>query len=125
MLLQPAVYIPSHRASGGRTADQGISSVQRDIEKEEAHRVMAEDSVARTSALRKAKEAVLSKLSEQFMKKQQPRDNHHGPLTGADSCAMAMRLREGLFGKSFVSVLPDDRAMSSQSVLVPLMFTRA
>ncbi|KAH6690534.1 hypothetical protein F5X68DRAFT_203176 [Plectosphaerella plurivora] len=127
VLLQPAVYNPSHRASGGRAADHGISSVQRDIEKEEAHRVMAEDSVARTSALRKAKEAVLSKLSEQFMKKQQPRDNngHHGPLTGADSCAMAMRLREGLFGKSFVSVLPDDRAMSSQSVLVPLMFTRS
>ncbi|KAH7376253.1 hypothetical protein B0T11DRAFT_18566 [Plectosphaerella cucumerina] len=127
VLLQPAVYNPSQQTSSERAADHGISSVQRDIEQEEAHRLMAEDAGARTSALRKAKEAVLSKLSEQFMKKQQPRGKgtHHGPLTGADSCAMTMRLREGLFGKSCVSVLPDDRAMSSQSVLVPLMFTRS
>ncbi|PNH41609.1 hypothetical protein VD0004_g5551 [Verticillium dahliae] len=126
VLLQPTTYDPNRRHAADVDPDEGISSVQRNIEQEEAHRVLAEDAAARSSALQKAKEAVLLKLSAQFSssssssssKKQVP---SHGP----DSCAMAARLREGLFGKSYVSVLPDARSMSSQSALVPLMFTRS
>ncbi|KAL0942220.1 uncharacterized protein CTRU02_200106 [Colletotrichum truncatum] len=115
VLLQPAVYNPNASRLSG--PEEGISSVQRNIEQEEAHRRLAEDSAARVSALRKAKAAVLMKLSKEFRSKTPgPRDTN---------CGMQMRLREGLFGKSFVSVLPDDRAMSSQSALVPLMFTRS
>ncbi|KAM0333028.1 hypothetical protein ACHAQA_001685 [Verticillium albo-atrum] len=118
VLLQPTTYDPNRRPAGPPDPDAGISSVQRNIEQEEAHRVLAEDAAARTSALQKAKEAVLLKLSAQFGKK--------APAPyGPDSCAMAARLREGLFGKSYISVLPDARGMSSQSALVPLMFTRS
>ncbi|KAF9882348.1 hypothetical protein CkaCkLH20_00384 [Colletotrichum karsti] len=114
VLLQPAVYDPNASRYSG--PEDGISSVQRNIEQEEAHRMLAEDAAARVSALRKAKAAVLMKLSKEFRSKtpSPPKD-----------CSMQMRLREGLFGRSFVSVLPDDRAMSSQSALVPLMFTRS
>ncbi|KAM0281596.1 hypothetical protein ACHAQH_003465 [Verticillium albo-atrum] len=118
VLLQPTTYDPNRRNVAEADPNEGISSVQRNIEQEEAHRVLAEDAAARTSALQKAKEAVLLKLSAQFSKKPVPT---HGP----DSCAMAARLREGLFGKSYVSVLSDARGMSSQSALVPLMFTRS
>ncbi|GKT90573.1 hypothetical protein Ct61P_08423 [Colletotrichum tofieldiae] len=99
--------------------EDGISSVQRNIEQEEAHRMLAEDAAMRVSALRKAKAAVLMKLSKEFTRKGTP-----APAAGRDNCGLQMRLREGLFGKSFVSVLPDDRTMSSQSVLVPLMVMR-
>ncbi|OLN82237.1 hypothetical protein CCHL11_09912 [Colletotrichum chlorophyti] len=118
VLLQPAVYDPNaNRLSG---PEDGISSVQRNIEQEEAHRMLAEDAAMRVSALRKAKAAVLMKLSKEFTRRGTP-----APAAGQDSCGLQMRLRDGLFGKSFVSVLPDDRAMSSQSALVPLMFTRS
>ncbi|OHE95549.1 hypothetical protein CORC01_09139 [Colletotrichum orchidophilum] len=121
VLLQPAVYDPN--ASRLSDPNDGISSVQRNIEQEEAHRMLAEDAAMRVSALRKAKAAVLMKLSREF-------NNRRGtpaptPVAGKDSCGLQMRLREGLFGKSFVSVLPDDRSLSSQSALVPLMFTRS
>ncbi|TDZ26910.1 hypothetical protein Cob_v000547 [Colletotrichum orbiculare MAFF 240422] len=120
VLLQPAVYDPAARRLSD--PEDGISSVQRNIEQEEAHRVLAEDAAARVSALRKAKAAVLAKLSREFRSKT-PAPT---PTPGLrDNCGMQMRLREGLFGRSFVSVLPDDRAMSSQSALVPLMFTRS
>ncbi|KAF4841832.1 hypothetical protein CGCSCA4_v008252 [Colletotrichum siamense] len=114
VLLQPAVYDPN--ASRLSDPEDCISSVQRNIEQEEAHRVLAEDAAARVSALRKAKAAVLMKLSKEF------RSKTPGP---PKDCSMQTRLREGFFGRSFVSVLPDDRAMSSQSALVPLMFTRS
>ncbi|WQF88998.1 hypothetical protein CDEST_14012 [Colletotrichum destructivum] len=117
VLLQPAVYDPNaNRLSG---PEEGISSVQRNMEQEEAHRMLAEDAAMRVSALRKAKAAVLMKLSKEFTRKGTP-----APVAGGDNCGLQMRLREGLFGKSFVSVLPDDRTMSSQSALVPLMVMR-
>ncbi|WYZ41852.1 hypothetical protein EsH8_V_000747 [Colletotrichum jinshuiense] len=118
VLLQPAVYDPNAGRFSG--PEEGISSVQRNIEQEEAHRMLAEDAAMRVSALRKAKAAVLMKLSKEFTRKGTP-----APIAAKDSCGLQMRLREGLFGKSFVSVLPDDRSMSSQSALVPLMFTRS
>ncbi|KAL9946457.1 hypothetical protein D7B24_008527 [Verticillium nonalfalfae] len=121
VLLQPTTYDPNRRHAADVDPDEGISSVQRNIEQEEAHRVLAEDAAARSSALQKAKEAVLLKLSAQFSSS----SKKHVPSHGPDSCAMAARLREGLFGKSYVSVLPDARSMSSQSALVPLMFTRS
>ncbi|KAF6843443.1 hypothetical protein CMUS01_02118 [Colletotrichum musicola] len=120
VLLQPAVYDPSANRYSG--PEENISSVQRNIEQEEIHRRLAEDAAARVSALRKAKAAVLMKLSKEFRHKS-ARDSRQPPPR--DNCGLQMRLREGLFGKSFVSVLPDERAMSSQSALVPLMFTRS
>ncbi|KAK1526400.1 uncharacterized protein CCOS01_08818 [Colletotrichum costaricense] len=119
VLLQPAVYDPN--ASRLSDPNDGISSVQRNIEQEEAHRLLAEDAAMRVSALRKAKAAVLMKLSREF----NHRKGSPAPVANKDSCGLQMRLREGLFGRSFVSVLPDDRSMSSQSALVPLMFTRS
>ncbi|KAK2056344.1 hypothetical protein LY76DRAFT_156259 [Colletotrichum caudatum] len=117
VLLQPAVYDPS--ANRYPSPEECISSVQRNIEQEEAHRMLAEDAAMRVSALRKAKAAVLMKLSKEFKRKGTP-----APGAGRDNCGLQMRLREGLFGRSFVSVLPDDRTMSSQSALVPLMVMR-
>ncbi|KAJ6443247.1 DNA replication checkpoint mediator [Purpureocillium lavendulum] len=63
VLLQPRTYDP---CTPPAAADDGISSVQRDIEKEEAQRLLAEDASARASALQRAKEAVLAKLSREF-----------------------------------------------------------
>ncbi|KAF4125720.1 hypothetical protein GMORB2_0964 [Geosmithia morbida] len=65
VLLQPTVYDAStrHRAA---PPHEDISAVQRNIEQEEAHRRLAEDTDARVSALRKAKAAVLNKLSREY-----------------------------------------------------------
>jgi hypothetical protein len=132
VLLQPAVYDPH----APRKPDEGISTVQRNLEKEEAHRLLAEDAAARMSALRKAKEAVLSKLSKEYCSKSSSggRKAGHGPpavlepqcsAAAAATFAMGARFREGLFGKSSVSVLSDARGLESQSALVPLMFSRS
>ncbi|KAF3357976.1 Meiotic recombination protein rec14 [Verticillium dahliae VDG1] len=98
VLLQPTTYDPNRRHAADVDPDEGISS---------------------------AKEAVLLKLSAQFSSSSSSSSKKQVPSHGPDSCAMAARLREGLFGKSYVSVLPDARSMSSQSALVPLMFTRS
>lgn len=86
VLLQPAIYNPSFSTTSvahtiasqksgathiahGNNSNEGLSAVQRNLEQEEAQRRFAEDVEARTSALRKAKEAVLLKLSQEFGKK--------------------------------------------------------
>ncbi|KAL4725374.1 hypothetical protein ACLX1H_007521 [Fusarium chlamydosporum] len=73
VLLQPTTYDPTARRSNSRDPDEGISPVQRNIEQEEAHRLLAEDAAARVSALQKAKAAVLSKLSREFCQSKKPR----------------------------------------------------
>ncbi|KAH7326139.1 hypothetical protein B0I35DRAFT_421985 [Stachybotrys elegans] len=112
VLLQPTVYDPS----AYHAPDDGITAVQRDIEKEEAHRLLAEDAAARVSALQKAKAAVLMKLRGEFSSKK-PR------VADAVSACRFMASRE-FYGCSR-EVLEDRRPFESQSLLVPLMFSRS
>ncbi|PNY24217.1 Uncharacterized protein TCAP_05837 [Tolypocladium capitatum] len=100
VLLQPTVYDPSAR----HAPDDGISSVQRNIEQEEAHRLLAEDAAARVSALRRAKAAVLSKLGREFC-------NKRSRAAAADAVT-ACRLMAGMefagCGREIVGVGDDD-----------------
>ncbi|KAH6652752.1 hypothetical protein BKA67DRAFT_567457 [Truncatella angustata] len=91
-LLQATVYDPT----GGYCNE--ISAVQRDLEAEEAQRVLAENPDLRKSALRKGKEAVLNRLRQQFAsKKQTKKDLTISPDAMA---AMGVRFQERLFGNS-------------------------
>ncbi|OAQ62104.1 hypothetical protein VFPPC_14184 [Pochonia chlamydosporia 170] len=113
VLLQPTVYDPS------RTHDDEISPVQRNIEQEEAHRLLAEDAAARVSALQKAKEAVLSKLSREFCAKRTK-------AVDAVAACRTMAGREWTNGMCARDMVVEDRArMESRSALVPLMFSRS
>ncbi|KAF4507852.1 hypothetical protein G6O67_004304 [Ophiocordyceps sinensis] len=116
VLLQPTVYNPLARPA----PDEGISSVQRNIELEEAHRRLAEDAVARTHALQRAKETVLSKLSREFCGKR------HGGGGRRGGAVAACRLAVGAGGGGGREVLMDDRgSLESRSTLVPLFFSRS
>ncbi|KAH7262094.1 hypothetical protein BKA59DRAFT_429175 [Fusarium tricinctum] len=118
VLLQPTTYDPTRRKSTSRDPNEGISPVQRNIEQEEAHRLLAEDAAARVSALQKAKAAVLSKLSREFCQSKKPR------VGDANACRfLAGRDLGTAFGPGMV--MEDRRALESRSVLVPLMFSRA
>ncbi|KAL2114510.1 hypothetical protein VUR80DRAFT_5995 [Thermomyces stellatus] len=82
VLLQPTVYDPNSPTS--KDPDDCITAVQRNIEKEETHRLLAEDEGTRTRALRRAKEAVLAKLSWEYHKTNTPPPPHEpfvGPLS--------------------------------------------
>ncbi|KAL6798896.1 hypothetical protein GGI42DRAFT_328250 [Trichoderma sp. SZMC 28013] len=115
VLLQPTIYSPSaHRQAG---PDDGISTVQRNLEQENAHRLFAEDADARASALHKAKEAVLAKLSKEFYSKKDR-------ITDAVSVCRYMGVRE-VSGCSREMVMEDWRGLESRSALVPLMFSRS
>lgn len=170
VLLQPTVYDPHSPTS----PDDRITAVQRNLEKEEAHRLLAEDEGIRAGALRRAKEAVLAKLSweytgrktgtppahEPFVPPRSPplplekerervaerervgekaganevetsaaaaavgREFLSGSCGGVAGMAMGMRFREGIL-KGTASVLSDHRGLDSQTVLVPLMFSRS
>ncbi|KAF4948658.1 hypothetical protein FSARC_13686 [Fusarium sarcochroum] len=118
VLLQPTTYDPTARKSASSDPDEGISPVQRNIEQEEAHRLLAEDASARVSALQKAKAAVLSKLSREFCHGKKQR------VGEANACRfLAGRDLGTAFGPGMV--MEDRRALESRSVLVPLMFSRA
>ncbi|CAJ0539537.1 Ff.00g071020.m01.CDS01 [Fusarium sp. VM40] len=118
VLLQPTTYDPTRRKSTSRDPNEGISPVQRNIEQEETHRLLAEDAAARVSALQKAKAAVLSKLSREFCNSKKPR------VGDANACRfLAGRDLGTAFGPGMV--MEDRRALESRSVLVPLMFSRA
>lgn len=122
VLLQPTVYDPTTRhKTHAPPSEEGISSVQRNYEQEEAHRRLAEDATARTSALRKAKEAVLMKLSREFCNMSR-KNSLHRPAEAVSACRF-MAGRE--FGGCGVEVVEDRRALESRSALVPLMFARA
>ncbi|KAL7958748.1 hypothetical protein V8C34DRAFT_282167 [Trichoderma compactum] len=115
VLLQPTIYSPSaHRQAG---PDDGISTVQRNLEQENAHRLFAEDADARASALHKAKEAVLAKLGKEFYSKKDR-------ITDAVSVCRYMGVRE-VSGCSREMVMEDWRGLESRSALVPLMFSRS
>lgn len=114
VLLQPTTYDPAVRHNSNE-----ISSVQRNIEQEEAHRLLAEDAAARISALQKAKAAVLSKLSREFCGKK-------GKAADAVAACRLMTSREFLGGACAGDyVIEDRRRLDTGSVVVPLMFSRA
>ncbi|KAI1100209.1 hypothetical protein F4804DRAFT_348740 [Jackrogersella minutella] len=99
ILLAPAVYDPTAELCSE------ISAVQRDIEAEEAQRLVAEDTEIQTSALRRAKELVLSRLGSQFSSSSSvySKNSGGGPKKesfGTGSFLSSSRFREGLFGKS-------------------------
>ncbi|KAL7799051.1 hypothetical protein V8C37DRAFT_145914 [Trichoderma ceciliae] len=115
VLLQPTTYSPyAHRQAG---PDEGISTVQRNLEQEKAHRLFAEDADARASALHKAKEAVLAKLSKEFY-------NKKDRIADAVSVCRYMGVRE-VSECSREMVMEDWRGLESRSALVPLMFSRS
>lgn len=78
VLLQPTIYDPNTPPSSD--PDAHITAVQRNIEKEEAHRLLAEDEGVRANALRRAKEAVLAKLSWEYRRAGTPPAPAHEPL---------------------------------------------
>lgn len=134
LLLQPTVYDPNVPPSD----DDGITAVQRNLEQEEAHRRLAEDASARVSALQRAKDAVMTKLTREFSRKLKPSSSSssHYDHSGASNngAVAACRLMAGRDllggGGSYYTgnssfVLEDRRAMASQTVMVPLMFSRA
>ncbi|KAI0538826.1 hypothetical protein GGR58DRAFT_512803 [Xylaria digitata] len=98
-LLQPTVYDPTAELCSE------ITAVQRDLEAEEKHRLVAEDAEMQTSALRRAKELVLTRLGKEFSA------SNYGAGTGgrlsprketfgAPAFLNSTRFREGLFGKN-------------------------
>lgn len=160
VMLQATVYDPSSRhgpfmgssPEASPSDYDGLSPTQRCIEADIL--AEAEEAAARSSALKRAREAVITKLSREFAKQQrkdskdsaavivarEPTLNlgmdlppmHHNNSSGlsfASSSSVASRIREGLFGRSMANVAmamtPDHRSLESQSALVPLIFSRS
>ncbi|KAI1455354.1 hypothetical protein F4805DRAFT_476879 [Annulohypoxylon moriforme] len=108
ILLSPNVYDPTAELCSE------ITAVQRDIEAEEAQRLVAEDSEMQTSALRRAKELVLSRLGSQFSSgasscySKKSGFGGGGGLRkesfGAGGFLSGARFREGLFGRGGVAL---------------------
>ncbi|KAI0471358.1 hypothetical protein F4859DRAFT_505188 [Xylaria cf. heliscus] len=98
-LLQPTVYDPTAELCSE------ITAVQRDLEVEEKHRLFAEDAEMQTSALRRAKELVLTRLGKEFGTNANV-PNFGGRISprketfGASTFLNNSRFREGLFGKN-------------------------
>ncbi|KAK7739109.1 hypothetical protein SLS62_011287 [Diatrype stigma] len=136
-LLQPTVYDP--------TADlcSEISAVQRDLEAEEAQRRVAfQDADAQVSALRRAKELVLSRLAgrgEPFNQggvapaitrkdsnSSRGTGNSGGGGGGSNSNFLSSaRFREGLFGRNNNnSVVSTAMTVDQRSMDVPILFSR-
>lgn len=113
VLLQPTVYDPNSRKS---QSDDGITAVQRNIEQEETHRLLAEDAAARVSALQRAKDAVMNKLTREFSKKNK--------TNGAVAACRLLANRDMGVNCSREFVLEDRRTTDRQSAVVPLMFSR-
>ncbi|KAI0206775.1 hypothetical protein F4808DRAFT_447481 [Astrocystis sublimbata] len=98
-LLQPTVYDP--------TADlcSEITAIQRDIEEEEQSRLFAEEEEMQTSALRRAKELVLTRLGKEFGTNTNNtvfggRLSPRKETFGAPTFLSSARFKESLFGKS-------------------------
>jgi len=151
LLLQPTVYDPSKTGpmfsiSEVESVHDGLSSVQRTIEADLL--AEAQEAAARSSALQRAKDTVLAKLSREFCKRKASGSHSKDSaavvaglsaltigqnnsvangLNCASTSSMGFRIREGLFGRSManVAIAPDHRSLESQSALVPLMFSRS
>ncbi|KAG5983638.1 hypothetical protein E4U55_007626 [Claviceps digitariae] len=118
VLLQPTVYHSSR--SSRPPSHHELPSVQRNLEQEATHRLLAHDPTARATALQKAKQAVLSKLSREFCV---PRPRATDAVA---ACRLALS-REWSSGADCARdmVLEDRMRCDSQSTLVPLMFRRS
>ncbi|KAI0453402.1 hypothetical protein F5B21DRAFT_515353 [Xylaria acuta] len=123
-LLQPTVYDPTAELCSE------ITAVQRDLETEEKHRLVAEDEEMQTSALRRAKELVLTRLGKEFGTNTGAgfggRISPRKESFGASTFLNGSRFREGLFGKNngympnvHPATIPDHRSMD-----VPILFSR-
>ncbi|KAI1116285.1 hypothetical protein F5Y14DRAFT_440000 [Nemania sp. NC0429] len=117
-LLQPTVYDPTAALCSE------ITGVQRDFEAEEKHRLVAEDAEMQSSALRRAKELVLTRLGKEFGTNHYHGSHAGGRLSpkketfGPSAFLSSSRFREGLFGKNngypfhiTPAALPDHRSM--------------
>jgi hypothetical protein len=145
LLLQPTVYDPSAKAP--RVVDDGLSTVQRCIEADML--AEAQEAAARSSALQRAKETVLAKLSREFTKHHRKvsggpphsKDSaavvaglselnlgmngnmaHQGTAGCGNTSSMGLRIREGLFGRSMANVVS---MADHRSLEVPLIFSRS
>ncbi|KAL2143711.1 hypothetical protein VTI28DRAFT_10075 [Corynascus sepedonium] len=158
VMLQPTVYDPSAKfgpllesPEPSLMSDDGLSPTQRSIEADML--AEAEEAAARSSALKRAKQAVITKLTREFSKRRpadgsDPRSKgsaavvaslsalnlsmnlpaqQYGGLSCASSSTVGHRLRENLFGRSMadVAIAPDQRSLESQTALVPLIFSRS
>lgn len=127
-LLEPTVYDP--------TADlcSEITAVQRDIEAEEAQRLVAEDADVQTSALKRAKELVLSRLGREFSSFSSSSYGNGGGGGGGGAFGgkksgggflSSARFREGLFGRSTPVVSSTVQSVQDhRSMDVPILFSR-
>jgi hypothetical protein len=118
VLLQPTVYNPA------ALGEEDISPVQRNLEQEARHTLFAQDASARCSALRKAKAAVLQKLSSEFCVSAAKRTYYGGG--GAVAACRMMTINRNDPRPCAVEVLEDRRGLDrGGSIMVPLMFSRA
>ncbi|KAI2623749.1 hypothetical protein GGS21DRAFT_541335 [Xylaria nigripes] len=126
-LLQPTVYDPTAELCSE------ITAVQRDIEIEEKHRLIAEDAEMQVTALRRAKELVLTHLGKEFGAngpgpgpgpggKRSPKKESFG----ASAFLSSSLFREGLFGKNhgFPINLAPTAVSDHRSMDVPILFSR-
>jgi hypothetical protein len=108
--LQPKTYTPAPF-----TLDPHIQGVQRNISHDEAQIGFAEDPIRRTSALKKAKEAVLLKLGKEFYR------------PGQDCAARGLfgcKSRVGLGAAGDENFRKPGLGGISRSELVPILFSR-
>ncbi|KAI1332550.1 hypothetical protein F5Y16DRAFT_119099 [Xylariaceae sp. FL0255] len=129
-LLQPTVYDPTAELCSE------ISAVQRDLAAEEKHRLLAEDTDVQISALKRAKELVLSRLGSVRDKDSSHGNNNNGSPRkesfGASAFLGSARFREGLFGRGGMggggsvvsSVTPQQAGFDHRSMDVPILFSR-
>lgn len=126
-----------HHNGNGHNVNDGLSAVQRNLEQEEIQRRFAEDAEARTSALKRAREAVLEKLgrhlngkiSEEGLLDMHPALQDSRPrcdVAGSASSASGQSRFRELFGavKGPRGEEIYQNAEGSNSVLVPLVFSR-
>ncbi|EFX04799.1 hypothetical protein CMQ_1727 [Grosmannia clavigera kw1407] len=142
VLLRPAVYDPFTAASPGAASSfYSIMSADSEAQRRQNQLMMAEDADARSSALKKAKEAVLLKLSREFnrrigretaqmaaaaMSASVRSDLAAAPMASSTSSSLlsSLRWRERLFGDS-LAISSQHHSMESNSAVVPLIFSRA
>lgn len=130
-------FASHHTHNGnGHNVNDGLSAVQRNLEQEEIQRRFAEDAEARTSALKRAREAVLEKLGKHLhgkVSEEELLDMHPALQDSRPRCDVAgsassaggqSRFRE-LFGavKGPRGEEIYQTAEGSNSVLVPLVYS--